>query len=340
MNKKIFIISAYPSNPRKLKILKDCLRSLKRSAYDILLTTNFKIIDSEIYDLVDYIIYDKTDIKSFLEYGIDFLNDGWFLDVGHFRISSMYNNAYHYDIFKSTYNAIGMVNAIGYEYFVYVEGDCILKDINKLNSILDEMVANDKKMFFGKIKMQQDGITYYDYSTLMYGGVPSFYLNNINVPYDVNDWINTTYNNNINYYAVSLECIIYDKFQKNINEILELDFFEKMNDILEYNKIKKPTDCALKNIFYYNSDTPDIFYIVLYNDGELGNIDIKLYFDEILYTSLSLNNNVWWKNDIKINDIINKKVRLELNIQGEIDNTNITLTPKTINNIKKTQIYK
>jgi hypothetical protein len=45
MNKNIFIVCAYPNTPIKLDILKDCLRSLKsREGYDILLTTNYKII--------------------------------------------------------------------------------------------------------------------------------------------------------------------------------------------------------------------------------------------------------------------------------------------------------
>jgi hypothetical protein len=339
MNKKIFIVSAYPSTPNKVKILKECLQSLRKPDYDILLTTNYRITDNEIYDLVDYMIYDKTDIKSFVDYGIDFLQDGWWLDVGHFKITSMYNNAYHYDLFRSTYNAIGMVNSIGYDYFVYVEGDCILKDINKLNSILDEMVLKEKKMFFGKIEMIQGNIKYYDYSTLMYGGVPSFYLNNANIPYNVEDWVIKPFNDEYYYYMIGLEIIIYQKFQKHISDILELDFFEKMNDILEYNKIKKSTECGLKNIFYHDINKPESFYMVLYNDGELDEITINVYIDEILFTSFSLNKNSWWWNEIEINDIINKKIRIEMTIQKETDNTIVEMTPETINRIKKTQKY-
>lgn len=48
MNKNVFIVSAYPSTAEKSQILKDCLTSLRRDGFDIILTTNYKITDLEI----------------------------------------------------------------------------------------------------------------------------------------------------------------------------------------------------------------------------------------------------------------------------------------------------
>jgi len=340
MNENIFIVCAYPSTISKLNTLKECLISLKRTGYDILLTTNYKIIDEEIYQLVDYLIYDKTDIKSFVELGVDNLGDGWTLHTEHFTVSTMFDNAYHYDIYRSTYNAISLSNSLGYNFFVYVEGDCILKDFDKIDEIKKQMFDNNKKLFFGKIFMSTpDGGGYYDYSTLLYGGIPNYYITHVDIPYDVNDWINKPYvlrktNESCFLTNLGLEVIIYHCLQIYTDDILELDFNNSMTNIAEYNKVSKISEYASNNILYFDPKISDNSYIFLYNTSN-QDIYVKLYFDDVMFLERNFCIQEWFLQDVNIQFITNKTYKIEIFINGELNSINEKkLTPEYINLLK------
>lgn len=343
MNKNVFIISAYPSTPQKLLVLKECLRSLKRSDYDIILTTNYKLSDQEIYSMVDYLIFDKTDIQDYLDYGYTHEGyGGWYLKTEHFKVGSGFNNAYHYDLYRSTYNAIIFANSIGYEFFTYVEGDCILKDFKKLEDIRKKMFLENKKMFFGKIKMDYGSGIYYDYCTLLYGGVPSFYVSHTDIPYNVEDWvkkiIHTSYGSLSLMTEIGLEIIIYECFNKYMDDILEMYFESTMMDILEYNKIMKLTELGLRNIFYFNPEQPDIVYVLLHNNEE--EIEVSLYFNEDLYFHQTLHHREWTIRKVFIKDILDKKAKLIVYVNGEIESVvEKNLTQENINKLRLMQKY-
>lgn len=332
MNKNVFIVCAYPNTPKKIEILKDCLKSLKsKENYDIILTTNYKITDTEIYDLVDYFIFDKTDIKSWIDLGVDNLDTGWYMNTNEFRVSSMFDNAYHYDIYRSTYNAIGLANSLKYNFFTYIEGDCILKDFKKLELLNKRMISEDKKLFFGRISMSEG---YDDYCTLLYGGSPSFYLDHVNISYDPSDWMI------IGNIKIGLEIIIYNSFKKYSDTyVLELEFHSEMENILEYNRIKKISEYGLNNIFYYDSTKPNCLYIFLHNNTN-ETYNTKFYFDDDINFEQEFKPFEWILKEYLITDIINKKAKFIINIGNELnDIVEKDLTSQNIERLKKTHIF-
>ena len=344
MNKNVFIVCAYPATPIKVKVLKECLRSLRKPNYDIILTTNYKIVDLEIYDLVDYLIYDKTDIKSWVDCGVDNMGDGWYLSTNSFKVSTMFDNAYHYDIYRATYNAISFANSLGYEFFAYIEGDCLLKDFNRLNELRDKTFNENKNLFFGKIHMFPENGGYYDYCTLLYGGNPKFYVNHTNVPYEYQDWLHKPYflketNERIFLIQRGLELIIYDCFNEFPNEILELDFLTEMETILEYNRVSKTTDYGMGKIFFFNVNKPDIVYVFLHNPFEKV-LDVKMYFNENLYLEQKFSQYEWIMRELSMESILNTKSKLEVYSDGEINTIyEKELSIENIDYMKKTQRF-
>lgn len=341
MNKNVFIISAYPSTQEKLQILKECLASLRRDDFDIILTTNFKITDLELYNLVDYLIFDKTDYQHFMDFGIIPFGHCWILRTDNFVIKNTFNIAYHYDLFRSTYNAVALANSLGYEFFAYIEGDCVMKDFDKLLQIKNQMYQEKKSMFFGKIKMD----SYYDYCTLFYGGIPSFYVQKTDtIPYNVEDWIKKqiiTESNQIYIYPnINLEIIMYYNFIRYIDNILEYDFPNSpMINVLEYNKIRKAKDFGLYNVFYFDDNDPNSVHIVIYNEDK-DDIQIKLYLDDELFLEEKLNVFYWCSRQKDINFILNKKSKLEVYKNGELVDTSIkNLTPEYISYMRVMQKF-
>lgn len=337
MNKNVFVVSAYPSTPEKLQILKECLTSLRRDDFDIILTTNFKITDLEIFNLVDYLIFDKTDYQHFMDFGVIPVGHCWILRTGGFEILNRFNTAYHYDLFRSTYNAIALANSLGYEFFTYVEGDCVMKDFDKMIQIKNQMYQENKKMFFGKIKMEE---SYYDYCTLMYGGIPSFYIEKTDwMPYKVEDWIQkeilTEFNEFYRYPNINLEIIMYHNFNRYVNDILEYDFPNSpMIEALEYNRIRKAKDYGLYNLFYFDDNDPNTIHVVIYNEDN-GEIQVKLYFDDEVFLIENLGLYHWCWRQLNINQILNKKSKLEVYKNGElIDVMTKDLTPEYISYLR------
>jgi hypothetical protein len=275
--------------------------------------------------MVDYIIYDKVNITNFLDYDdLDYLNDGWWMQNDRFRVSSKFNNAYHYDIYRAMYNAIGLVNSLGYEFFVFVEGDCILKDFEKLNQLRDRMFSEQRKMLFGKIIINVTSeLSYDNYCTLLYGGVPSYFLSKTDISYDLMDWVNKPtfikeLNQNIYLTQRGLEVIFHECFHKYLDEILELEFFGNMENIMEYNRIKSSTEYGLSNIFYFNELKPDRIYVFLHNNNEYP-VDIKLYFNDALFLEQPLTVNEWILREMDLQDIFDKKAKLLVYINNEIE---------------------
>lgn len=276
-------------------------------------------------------IFDKTDIQHFMDYGVVPQGHCWHLVTDIFEIKHSFNTAYHYDLFRSTYNAISFANSLGYEFFTYVEGDCVMKDFDKLIEIKNQMYQENKKLFFGKIKMED---SYYDYCTLLYGGIPSYYIEKNDMPYDVEDWVKkevlTQFNELYYYTNINLEIIMYICFVRYLDDILEFDFNNSlMIDVLEYNRIRKATDFGLHNLYYFDDDNPNVVQVIIHNNT--GTVQTKIYLDDELFLVADLGESFWSWKTTDVNHILNKKSKLEIYRNGELVETYIKdLTPEYI----------
>lgn len=321
--KSIFIVSSYPSNEKKIRILKETLKSIRNIGFDILLTTNLPIKDSEIYELIDYLIYDKTDITNFYDYGIFLPDAGWYAKGPNFSLTVSFDNAYHFDLYRSTRSGLVLASGLGYEYFNYIEGDCIINNPQFILNLQNQLIEHNRKLFFVEVEMRESR-KYMAFGTHCYGGFIDYFLENSNIPFKIDEWVKDPF-----LVGSGLEVVFHDRL--NHLNILKLPPYNE-NDIY-LNKLKKIDDHNLKHLLYFDNDDCYLYFL----NTDIEPVQIHLYADNINYKNYYLAQNYYNIEKINVNEILNKKIRLELISNNEMDVTERYIDDRTINIMKKTQ---
>lgn len=177
--KQIIVIGTYPSSPEKEKILSECIDRLSNIGYDLMVVSHYPL-PSYIQEKVNYCIYDKENTFLPVELTPSFWSE---------------NEAYHIEIFseghfltcsKNIFTSLNLVNALKYDFFYYMESDNFLEpeDIQKMEILKESMFEQEKNMILFKHK---DG-RYLTYDTLLFGGKPNYFLDNIYLPLNVEDY--------------------------------------------------------------------------------------------------------------------------------------------------------
>lgn len=325
--KSVFIISSYPSSQKKIDVLKECLKSIKNTGFDILLTTNYPINDKEVFELVDYLIWDKTDIQSIIDYDI-FLNEGWYMLGDGFRATTSFDNAYHFDLYRSLYNGVNFVKELGYDFFYYLEGDCVLLDGGFLSDKRDEMFSNNKKMMFVDMKITNDDRGHYmAYMTHIFGGEPvSFLKSTVNIPHNIEGWVS-----NHNFYTNGMEVIFYNEI-KDKDNILNLKYEDFIGKI-EFNRIKKNEINGFKSMFFFNGED---MYLIIYNGGDdISKIEFKI--DDDPWLNMDLGKRGYYTLKINENDLLNKNIKETVTTNNDVMIFEKYLDSKTLKRLKQSQ---
>ena len=269
MKKKVFVVTAYPDNEQKMQSLFDCLSQLKSDEFDIILSTNYKINTDKIYQYVDYLIYDKLDVKSILEFDKTIDGDMWFVNTDYFRVSIMFDLAYHFNIFRNIYLALNMMKSMEYDFFYYIDGDHLVNQ-NYLNYFiyLSRILKNtNKKLIFFPSEGhndKSDGFVKGSYlCTFIFGGLIDYFLDNVILPYNPNDWMNDDFLLNS-----SLEFAFAEKLKNNFDKIYWVD-----NQLIDINGI--PHNIYKKDKYYGFSENPP------YSDVEFDEKMFKELIDKI-----------------------------------------------------------
>ncbi len=330
MKKNIFIVSAYPNTKRKIEVLKNCIDSLICDEFDILLCTNNIVTDKDILSKITYYIYDSQDIKDYYDYGFVLGGSGWWAKLFNFYLYIDFNNAYHYDIYRCIYDGLNLCISLGYEFFYYVEGDCELSDdnIKDLLSYKEKMMIDNKKLIFFKGLESHDGIiSSTHFCSIIFGGYPNFFIDNIKLPYKIEDWIQDDF---LLHHA--FETFIYDRIKHVMDDILLLDN-EELFKYKKLSQIRRSVEELFTNFLFYNKDE-NRFYLVLYN---LSQYDVKyeIFIDNDLYLTRDFSKR--WHFVAPIDDklFFNKNIKSVIHIDNEIEySTNIYMDIYNINKIK------
>jgi hypothetical protein len=174
INKKdIIIIGAHPNHPKKMEMLRECIERVKPLGYDILVASHYPI-PTDIQEIVDYVIYDKENIQMLYSCpDYTFANN-------EFTIKKHGGHGGHaLAVVKNINNGINYVNYLKYQFFFYMECDNLFgsDDLFKIDVLKNSMFMEKKNMvlFYSNI---EDEI----YETLVFGGIPSYYCNEIHLP--------------------------------------------------------------------------------------------------------------------------------------------------------------
>jgi hypothetical protein len=204
--KKLIIISAYPENQQKEDILSKCIDNLKVLEFDILIVSHYPI-PSYIQSKVNYCLIDNKNILLPYE-----LTPKYWFTNNNFNIS-INNYGHQLTVSTNIKNGIDFATINNYEFFLFTESDNLINelDIKKIDELSFLMFSTNKKMVFFNHFVENSPI----YETLIFGGIPSYYQENIKLPLKVEDVSNNTDFNN-----VSLEKILYKQANKKDDYLL------------------------------------------------------------------------------------------------------------------------
>lgn len=281
--KNIVIIDTFPSNKIQEDILIQCIEKLKPLGYDTMLVSHYPV-NSDIQRLVNYYIFD--DKNDFLP---SHLSPFYFMYTDSFDVK-VYNGGHALAITRNMSRSINFAKSMGYEYFVFMEFDILFheNDLKVLDGLRQQMVDENKKMvFFKPIDFIECGSHVYE--TLLFGGYCDFFLDKLQPPIDVDDWLNKKM-------GYTLEVAFFEKFSEFENQYIILPdhshnyFAESKVNVFRYglficelldNETNENQPC----LFIHNSHvSPNEKFVRIWHgdtliiDGKIGKSEWRLHY--------------------------------------------------------------
>jgi hypothetical protein len=145
MNKEkgLVVVLSHADTIDKIEILNECISSIKKQGYDILVSTHIEV-SKEINDVVDYVVYDKENPLIMYD---EYLNNPsvvyvWMSLPGYEQNYPIkFNHAYA--VMRLIQNASAIADVNGYENVYFVNYDYVLNDENILIRHSDLLKEND-----------------------------------------------------------------------------------------------------------------------------------------------------------------------------------------------------
>jgi hypothetical protein len=184
--KNIIIINSYANSQEKLDVLFNYILKVKKTNHDLLLISHLPT-PSKIIEQVKYYIYDK---ENFL-LPIERSPVVWFADFEEYI--NLHCSRHAYAIVKNFYTALNFIKSLGYDNFIFSDGDNIITDnaIPKYNTIFDTLENTNKKIFV--FKMQNQIYNKYNilYRTNFFAGNVNYFIKNIPLVKSFEEWCTT-----------------------------------------------------------------------------------------------------------------------------------------------------
>jgi hypothetical protein len=279
--KRLIIIDTYPIGKREQMILNMCIDALSGKGYDLMITTHC-LVDKSIADKVNYVIYDSN--NTFLP---ETLTPYYWLDTPHFKLK-IFNAGHTLPICRNVSNGIHLAASLKYDDFVFMEADIVLsdQDFELLDSYLNEMNQNGKKMVYFKPVEYRDCNGSRVYETLLFAGKPDYFLSRFNPPLTVDDWLSLPM-------GYTLELSFFEQFSAYEDEFLIIEdhssvlFSTSQVNLFRYGLF----NCEM----VYNIEHPD--YPTLFIANSLIETEPKyvfIYRDDILINEKVMYKGQFW----------------------------------------------
>jgi hypothetical protein len=337
MSKDIVIITAHCDDQEKIDTLIECIDELKSQGYPIIISSHIQV-PNNIYDMVDYVIYDK---ENPLIYNHEFDEFGgsttWFWAYyDNFYQEYTFDFNHGYAVLKLIKNGVSIASINGYQVSHVVCYDYILNDKKLLSEHTKHLEEYDVFSYFFK-DAPKEGLSAGLFSFKNDIFIKSF--GNINTK---REYCNSTY--------AIFEEFLEKMFLKNSAKIIKID----IDTIRENNIIDKFTNVGnmSKNIiddlgllFLSKVDSDYFIYFFSFIDSTLIiTIDDNTYQLKITQNKSNLIpiSEEQLKSGIKINvpefnltDFYNIDSRFS---QGRIDNDNIIRNLKDLQNTNESTV--
>lgn len=145
--KTLFVVSTHPMSDYQTELTIECLKYLKRSNIDILVTSHAPL-SKEIMDICDYHVYDKNNIlcdlsSNYIEW---FDYENFYCEINAKHQSNIDHNYHGPAVYSNFYNGIQMANALGYETAICLNYDLLLTP-EFIDSLID-LYDQNSGLFF------------------------------------------------------------------------------------------------------------------------------------------------------------------------------------------------
>jgi hypothetical protein len=238
MGKKIVIIHSYPNTEKQLDVLSRCLDVFSNSNYHTLLVSHYPI-PSEVYKKANYYIFDEdNEMLPEGEFPPYYYNFDGFQATINFKGHTL-------PITRSMKKSISFVRALEYDFFWFMESDCILseEDLVRFDDLRSRTLSEGKYMvFFKPAGFREHVYNSQVYETLIFGGSPIYFLAKWNPPTTLTEWRESSMSH-------MLEYDFYVKYSKS-----EQDYLIVEEHSSEY------FNNSLINIFRYESFICEALY--------------------------------------------------------------------------------
>ena len=208
--KVLIVIGAYPNTTKKEEVLKQEIESLKSLGFDFMIVSHYPV-SVELQDMVDYYIYDKNQTLTPKDRSPYY----WF-NTESFHIK-VFNSRHSLPICQNMFNSFKFSEIKNYDFVFFVENDNIFtpNDVNKFNTLLNEMVSENKQcIFFKPESFRQDNS--YVYETQLFGISPKYLNEKFVIPTTENEWYETSMSH-------TLELSFYNKLKHLEDDFLIID---------------------------------------------------------------------------------------------------------------------
>jgi hypothetical protein len=208
--KVLIVIGAYPNTTKKEEVLKQEIESLKSLGFDFMIVSHYPV-SVELQDIVDYYIYDKNQTLTPKDRSPYY----WF-NTESFHIK-VFNSRHSLPICQNMFNSFKFSEIKNYDFVFFVENDNIFtpNDVNKFNTLLNEMVSENKQcIFFKPESFRQDNS--YVYETQLFGISPKYLNEKFVIPTTENEWYETSMSH-------TLELSFYNKLKHLEDDFLIID---------------------------------------------------------------------------------------------------------------------
>lgn len=212
MGKKIIIVHSYPNTQKQLDVLSECLDALKKVNYDTMLVSHYPV-SADVYKKATYYLFDEDN---------EMLPEGefppYYYNMDGFQ-ATINLPGHTLPITRSMKKSITFARALRYDFFWFMEADCIFsdEDLIKFDDLRKQMFDEDKQMVFFKPKdFKEHVFNSAVYETLIFGGSPIYFLAKWTPPTSLLEWKLSDMNH-------MLEYDFYVKFRHAESDFLLID---------------------------------------------------------------------------------------------------------------------
>lgn len=288
--REIFIISCWPDSDKRIHMLEKLISQLKELGKEIMVVSHHPI-PAHISEMVDYSIYDRENpiytAKTLDNYPADF-----FFTSTDFRLDGICLN--HSAALSRIFNAsLNFIKNLEYDYFTIIESDSEydLDDLKKFDQIRSDLISNNKKLFFFKLRpyefpyWENNGITEV-YESYCFGGLVNEFIDKLYFPKTLVEWNKLLELDKNNH---NLEYIISSAFKKNKDDYLILD---STQSVFSRSKINV---CVIPGIngVYYNKNNENYPIVFLYNESGKEKV-YNVSFNAADPIKVNLLDKNWW----------------------------------------------